>query len=66
MKRIIFIPQNYSLKRSFIKDFRIFFLEDKIELKRVILKKTGASQRCDWADALEKMDHDTGSVWKER
>jgi hypothetical protein len=26
------------------------------------LKKTGASQWCDWASALEKMGHDTGSV----
>jgi hypothetical protein len=51
---------------SFRKDFIIIFLEEKFEFKRNYLKKTGASQWCDWAGALEKMGRGTESVQKER
>jgi hypothetical protein len=50
---------------SFRKDFKIIFLEKKIGFKRNHIKKTGARLRCDWAGALGKIGHDTGSVWKE-
>jgi hypothetical protein len=53
------------VKRSFIKDFRIVFLEEKIGFKRNYLKKTGSRPRCNWADALGKMGRGAGSVWKE-
>jgi hypothetical protein len=58
--------QNYFVKRSFRKYFRIVFLEGKIGFKRnFIKKKTGARLQCDWADALGKMGRGTGSVWDE-
>jgi hypothetical protein len=52
MKRIIFVPKtrskitkyrvrNYFVKRSFRKDFRIIFLEEKIGFKRNYLKRQG-------------------------
>jgi hypothetical protein len=54
--------QNYFVKRSFRKDFRIIFHEEKIEFKRNYLKKTGARLRCDWVGALGKMSHGVGSM----
>jgi hypothetical protein len=50
------------VKRSFKKDFRIIFLEEKVGFKRNYLKKTEARLRCDWASALGKMGHGAGSV----
>jgi hypothetical protein len=50
------------VKRSFRKDFRIIFFEEKIGLKMNCLKIAGASQWCDWAGALRKMGHGAGSM----
>jgi hypothetical protein len=54
--------RNYFVKRSSKKYFRTIFLEEKFGFQGNYLKKTGASQWCDWASALEKMGHGIGSV----
>jgi hypothetical protein len=40
---------------SFIKDFRIIFLREKIRFRKELSKKIGARQQCDWACAKGKL-----------
>jgi hypothetical protein len=54
--------QKLFCEKSFSKDFGIILLEEKIGLKMNYLKKTGASQWCDWAGTFEKMGCSAGSV----
>jgi hypothetical protein len=54
------------VKRSFRKDFRIIFLEEKIGFKMNYIKKTWTRLWCDWTGALRKMGRGAGLVWKER